>query len=66
MSAIFLENKQMTAGFDPETGKPIKGVTRQGYSDDSAWARGQAWGVYGIPLNYRYTRDDSAFNLFEA
>ncbi|MGF3084327.1 glycoside hydrolase family 88 protein, partial [Streptococcus pyogenes] len=28
--------------FDPETGDPIKGVTRQGYSDDSAWARGQA------------------------
>lgn len=51
--------------FDPETGRPLKGVTRQGYSDDSAWARGQAWGVYGIPLNYRYTKDDSAFNLFE-
>lgn len=51
--------------FDPETGAPLKGVTRQGYSDDSAWARGQAWGIYGIPLNYRYTRDDSAFNLFE-
>ncbi len=51
--------------FDPETGEPVKGVTRQGYSDDSAWARGQAWGVYGIPLNYSYTRDDSAFNLFE-
>lgn len=51
--------------FDPETGRPLKGVTRQGYSDDSAWARGQAWGIYGIPLNYRYTRDESAFNLFE-
>lgn len=51
--------------FDPETGEPLKGVTRQGYSDDSAWARGQAWGIYGIPLNYRYTRDSSAFNLFE-
>lgn len=50
--------------FDPETGEPLKGVTRQGFSDDSAWARGQAWGVYGIPLNYRYTRDESAFNLF--
>lgn len=51
--------------FDPVTGAPLKGVTRQGYSDDSAWARGQAWGIYGIPLNYRYTRDDSAFNLFK-
>ena len=51
--------------FDPETGEPLKGVTRQVYSDDSAWARGQAWGIYGIPLNYRYVKDDSAFNLFK-
>ena len=51
--------------FDPETGAPLKGVTRQGYSDDSAWARGQAWGISGIPFNYRYTKDESAFNLFE-
>ncbi len=50
---------------DSETGKPLRGVTRQGYSDDSAWARGQAWGVYGIPLNYRYTRNESCFNLYE-
>ena len=51
--------------FDPGTGEPLKGVTRQGYSDDSAWARGQAWGIYGIPLNYRYVKDVSAFNLFK-
>lgn len=51
--------------FDPGTGEPLKGVTRQGYSDDSAWARGQAWGIYGIPLNYRYVKDDSTFNLFK-
>lgn len=50
---------------DNENGKPLRGVTRQGYSDDSAWARGQAWGVYGIPLNYRYTRNESCFNLYE-
>jgi len=50
---------------DNETGKLLRGVTRQGYSDDSAWARGQAWGVYGIPLNYRYTRNESCFNLYE-
>lgn len=51
--------------FDPETGNPLRGVTRQGYSDDSAWARGQAWGIYGIPLNYKETKDESAFQLFE-
>lgn len=38
---------------DPETGAPDHGATRQGYSDDSSWARGQAWGIYGIPLNMR-------------
>ncbi|WP_310577586.1 glycoside hydrolase family 88 protein [Lacrimispora sp.] len=43
--------------FDPDTGMPLKGVTHQGYSADSAWARGQAWGVYGLALSYRYTKD---------
>ena len=28
----------------------------QGYSDESAWARGQAWGIYGYTMCYRYTR----------
>lgn len=51
--------------FDPETGDPLKGVTRQGFNDDSAWARGQAWGIYGIPLNYRMTKEEGAFHLFE-
>ena len=48
-----------------ETGMPLKGVTRQGYNDDSSWARGQAWGVYGIPLNYKYTKNESCFNLYK-
>lgn len=51
--------------FDPETGQPLKGVTRQGYSDDSCWARGQSWGVYGIPLTYRHLKDESCFDLFK-
>lgn len=51
--------------FDNETGKPLKGVTRQGYSDDSSWARGQAWGVYGLPLNYRYTKNEECFRLYK-
>lgn len=38
-----------------DTGEPIKGVTAQGYSDNSAWARGQAWGVYGFALSYAHT-----------
>lgn len=51
--------------FDPATGQPLKGVTRQGYNDASSWARGQAWGVYGIPLTYRMVRDSACFDLFK-
>lgn len=43
--------------FDVETGAPKYGRTAQGYSDDSCWTRGQAWGVYGFSLSYRYTKD---------
>jgi unsaturated chondroitin disaccharide hydrolase len=39
---------------DPETGAPSHGATKQGYRDDSDWARGQAWAVYGMALSYRY------------
>ncbi|MCO6149159.1 glycoside hydrolase family 88 protein [Flavobacterium sp. NRK1] len=43
--------------YDPETGKKLKGVTAQGYSDDSMWARGQAWAIYGFTMVYRETGD---------
>ena len=36
--------------FDPETGTPIYGATRQGNADNSIWARGQSWAILGIPL----------------
>ena len=51
--------------FDPETGNPVKGVTAQGAGDDSAWARGQAWGVYGFPLAYSYLKDEKFIDLFK-
>lgn len=35
----------------------IKRVTHQGYSDDSMWARGQAWAIYGYTMVYRETKD---------
>lgn len=44
--------------FNKETGEPLYGKTSQGYSDDSAWARGQSWGVYGLMLNYIYTKKE--------
>ncbi|MCD0468983.1 glycoside hydrolase family 88 protein [Flavobacterium sp. JAS] len=43
--------------YDYETGKKIKGRTAQGYSDDSMWARGQAWAIYGFTMVYRETKD---------
>ena len=51
--------------FDCDTGAPLYGKTRQGYSDDSAWARGQAWGIYGIPLNYIQNHNPASINLFK-
>lgn len=41
------------------TGDPVKGTTHQGHSDESCWSRGQAWGIYGFPLSYRYVKDES-------
>ncbi|MBR7052962.1 MAG: glycoside hydrolase family 88 protein, partial [Bacteroidaceae bacterium] len=35
----------------------IRGVTHQGYSDDSMWSRGQSWAVYGYTMVYRFTRE---------
>ncbi|EOL41765.1 hypothetical protein RV11_GL002708 [Enterococcus phoeniculicola] len=44
---------------DIETGKPRYGATAQGFSDDSCWARGQAWGIYGFPISFTHTGDSS-------
>jgi hypothetical protein len=41
--------------YDTLTGKVLKKNTHQGYSDSSAWARGQAWGLYGFTMCYRET-----------
>ena len=41
--------------YDTITGKVLKRNTHQGFSDESAWARGQAWGLYGYTMCYRET-----------
>ncbi len=43
--------------FEPTTGAIRFKRTFQGYADQSTWARGQAWAVYGFTLVYRYTGD---------
>ncbi len=48
---------------DTQTGEPIGGKTCQGFSDDSSWARGQAWAIYGFPLSYVYTADESFLEI---
>ncbi len=53
------------AVYDTTDGKFIKGVTNQGYSDESFWARGQAWGIYGYTVVYRETRDKEFLRFVE-
>ncbi|HTE44258.1 MAG TPA: alginate lyase family protein, partial [Gemmatimonadaceae bacterium] len=42
--------------FDPATGALERTVTWQGYSDASAWSRGQAWAIHGLSASYGHTR----------
>lgn len=43
--------------YNPGNGEVRKKQTVQGASDSSAWARGQAWGLYGYTVMYRETGD---------
>lgn len=43
--------------YDAETGKVKSKETEQGFSDNSTWARGQAWAIYGFTTMYRETKD---------
>ncbi|AQX81058.1 glucuronyl hydrolase [Plantibacter flavus] len=46
-----------TYQWDTVTGVAVGGTTAQGAHDQSCWARGQAWGIYGFALNHRATGD---------
>jgi unsaturated chondroitin disaccharide hydrolase len=48
--------------YNPTTGKIIKKQTHQGYADNSCWARGQAWALYGLTTLYRDTRNKNYLN----
>ncbi|WP_166963810.1 glycoside hydrolase family 88 protein [Yeosuana marina] len=52
--------------YDTISGKPYKKITHQGYSDESAWARGQSWAVYGYTMAYRFTKNSSYLDQAKA
>jgi unsaturated chondroitin disaccharide hydrolase len=43
--------------YDTATGNVLKRNNHQGYSDESAWSRGQAWGLYAYTMCYRETKN---------
>lgn len=43
--------------YDPQTGLVLGKCTAQGADDESRWARGQAWALYGYTVMYRFTKD---------
>lgn len=45
------------ACLNPDTGELEEVLAGQGYSNTSAWSRGQSWILYGFALSYRYTKD---------
>jgi uncharacterized protein YyaL (SSP411 family) len=48
--------------YNPTTGAVQQKRTAQGYADESAWARGQAWGLYGYTVMYRETKNKKYLN----
>ncbi|MDL2247572.1 glycoside hydrolase family 88 protein [Bacteroides sp. OttesenSCG-928-J23] len=48
--------------YDPQTGQIQHYQAGQGYSEQSPWARGQAWGLYGFTMMYRFTHNQKYLN----
>ncbi len=49
--------------YDDKTGECLSKGTHQGYADESDWARGQAWGIFGYTMSYRETGDKKYLKL---
>jgi unsaturated chondroitin disaccharide hydrolase len=49
--------------YDTITGNVTKKNTHQGFSHESAWARGQAWGLYGFTMCFRETKNPAYLKL---
>jgi unsaturated chondroitin disaccharide hydrolase len=52
--------------FDLETGVFLRQTTQQGWRDDSSWARGQAWALYGFGTCYAFTGDKRLLEVAQA
>ncbi|MBD0822853.1 glycoside hydrolase family 88 protein [Aestuariibaculum marinum] len=52
--------------YNKNDGSIKKKHTAQGFADESAWARGQAWGLYGYTVMYRETKDEIYLNQAKA
>lgn len=52
--------------FDAETGEFLRQTTHQGWRDDSSWARGLTWAIYGFGSAYRFTGDSRFLQTAEA
>ncbi|MBV5283548.1 MAG: glycoside hydrolase family 88 protein [Paludibacter sp.] len=48
--------------YNPETGNVDSKTTHQGYANESSWARGQGWALYGYTMMYRFTKDSTFLN----
>ncbi|MEP4531529.1 MAG: glycoside hydrolase family 88 protein [Cyclobacteriaceae bacterium] len=45
--------------YSTESGEVVQHLTHQGYDAESVWSRGQAWGLYGFTMAYRYTQSQA-------
>lgn len=52
--------------YDTITGKVKNKLTHQGFNNESSWARGQSWAVYGFTMAYRYTKNKEYLKQAEA
>jgi unsaturated chondroitin disaccharide hydrolase len=50
-----------SASFDPETGTVVRRYSHKGYSEDSTWARAQAWGMLAYALSARWMPEHEEF-----
>lgn len=50
-----------SGSFDRETGKILRRYSHKGYSEDSTWARAQAWGMLGYALSARWMPEHEEF-----